>query len=132
MLADTSSSESELALDALDVGIIMLDVRGIIVGWNEWIARASNIPKEVAIGQNLLALFPDLGKTRLPAVIEDSFKVGSSSILTHTLNRLFPLRNDDGTDLLQNVIVRPVASGRSVNCLLQINDVTVSVTRERI
>ena len=84
------------------------------------------------LGQNLLALFPDLVKTRLPAVIEDSLKVGSSSILTHTLNKLLPLRNDDGTDLLHNVIVRPVASGRSVNCLLQITDVTASVTRERI
>ena len=132
MLADASTSASELALDALDVGVIVLDVRGAVVVWNEWIARACNIPKEIAVGQNLLALFPDLVKTRLPAVIEDSLKVGSSSILTHTLNRLLPLRNDDGTDLLHNVIVRPVASGRSVNCLLQITDVTASVTRERI
>ena len=132
MLADASTSASELALDALDVGVIVLDVRGAVVVWNEWIARACNIPKEIAVGQNLLALFPDLVKTRLPAVIEDTLKVSSSSILTHTLNRLLPLRNDDGTDLLHNVIVRPVASGRSVNCLLQITDVTASVARERI
>ena len=132
MLADASTSESELVLDALDVGIIMLDACGTIIAWNEWIARASNISKEIAVGQNLFTLFPDLAKTRLPAVIEDSFTVGSSSILTHTLNKLFPLRNDDGTELLQNVIVRPAASGKAVRCLLQISDVTVPVIRERI
>ncbi len=132
MLADASTFESEQPLDALDVGVIILDARGTIVGWNEWIARASNIPKEIAVGQDLLALFPDLAKTRLPPVIDDSFKVGSSSILTHTLNKLFPLRNGDGTDLLQNVIVRPITSGRSVYCLLQISDVTIPVTRERV
>src|SRR6476660_8790303 len=108
MLADASTFESARALDALDVGVIILDARGTIVGWNEWIARASNIPKDIAVGQNLLALFPDLAKTRLPPVIDASFKVGSSSILTHTLNKLLPLRNGDGTDLLQNVIVRPI------------------------
>jgi PAS domain S-box-containing protein len=71
-------------------------------------------------------------KTRLPAVVEDTLKVGTSSILTHTLNKLLPLRHDDGTDLLQNVIVRPVNSGKSVNCLLQVSDVTAPVTRERV
>ena len=70
--------------------------------------------------------------TRLPAVIEDSFQVGSSSILTHSLNTLLPLRGEDGQALLHNIIVRPISSGRSNHCLLQINDVTVSVTRERV
>ena len=34
--------------------------------------------------------------------------------------------------MLHNIVVRPLASGRATHCLLQINDVTVSVTRERV
>src|SRR4029077_14839283 len=50
----------------------------------------------------------------------------------HTLNRLLPLRGEDGRALLHNIALRPIASGGSTYCLVQVSDVTVSVTRERI
>ena len=34
--------------------------------------------------------------------------------------------------MLHNVIVRPIAAGPTQQCLLQINDVTLAVTRERV
>ena len=34
--------------------------------------------------------------------------------------------------MLHNVVVRPISSGQSAFCLLQITDVTISVTRERV
>jgi PAS domain S-box-containing protein len=42
------------------------------------------------------------------------------------------LHGEGGQALLQIVVVRPISSGRSLYCLLQVNDVTVSVTRERV
>ena len=42
------------------------------------------------------------------------------------------MRGEGGQELLHNIIVRPISSGRSSHCLLQITDVTVSVTRERV
>ena len=132
MLADVSAFEAEFAIDALDVGVVVLDAQGAVVGWNDWIVRASGISKQAALGKPLLSIFPGLQQTRLPAAINNSLQVGSSSILTHALNKLLPLHGDDGSDLLHNVVVRPVSSGRSVFCLLQISDVTVAVTRERV
>ena len=132
MLADVSAFEAEFALDALDVGVVVLDAQVTVVGWNDWIVRASGISKQAALGKSLLSIFPALQQTRLPAAINDALQVGSSSILTHTLNKLLPLHSDDGSDLLHNIVVRPVSSGRSICCLLQISDVTVSVTRERV
>jgi PAS domain S-box-containing protein len=132
MLADVSAFEAEYALDAFDVGVVVLDAQVTVVGWNDWIVRASGISKQAALGKPLLSVFPVLHQTRLPAAVNDSLQVGSSSILTHTLNKLLPLHGDDGSDLLHNIVVRPVSSGRSVCCLLQISDVTVSVTRERV
>lgn len=132
MLDNVPAFESEFALDALDVGIVVLDAQGTVVVWNDWIVGASGISKQSALGRTLFSVFPNLRGTRLPAAIDDSLQVGSSSILTHSLNKLLPLYGGDGSDLLHNVVVRPVSSGRSAYCLLQISDVTVPVTRERI
>jgi PAS domain S-box-containing protein len=118
--------------DALDVGVIVLDEKSRIVAWNDWIARFARQSKSAVLGKSFYDVFPSLHQTRLPAVIEDSFHAGSSSVLTHSLNTLLPLRGESGQELLQNLIVRPIASGEVNYCLLQVNDVTVSVTRERV
>ena len=73
-----------------------------------------------------------MADTRLPAVVEETLLVSSSSLLTHTLNKLLPLRTEDGIELLHNIVVRPASAGSPDYCLLQITDVTVSVTRERV
>jgi PAS domain S-box-containing protein len=132
MLGNGSTLAFEAVFDDLDVGVIVLDSQRTIVGWNEWIARASGISKEAALAKDLLDVFPVLRDTRLPAVVDDALQVGSSSILTHTLNKLLPLRTGEGQPLLHNIVVRPASSGQSHHCLLQITDVTVSVARERI
>jgi PAS domain S-box-containing protein len=132
MLYSASEFEYGPAFDAVDIGIIVLDRGECIVGWNEWMARVARQSTPDVLGRSLYDVFPSLRDTRLPAVIGDSFQVGSSSILTHSLNKLLPLRGEDGHELLHNVIVRPMSSGRSDFCLLQINDVTVPVMRERV
>src|SRR3954464_8413312 len=89
----------EAVFDGLDVGIIVLDDQGRVVGWNDWIASTTSIPKASAIGRTVSQIFPALRETRLPAAIDDSLRVGSSSILTHSLNRLLPLHGEDGQNL---------------------------------
>src|SRR6476646_4695414 len=118
--------------DTVDIGLVVLDNQACIVGWNEWIARVAGRPAQDVIGKTLCDVFPEVSSTRLPAVIEDSFEAGSSSILTHTLNALLPLRGEDGEPLIHNIVVRPVSSVQANYCLLQITDVTTAVTRERV
>src|SRR6185436_171495 len=132
MSNNASPAEFEAVFDALDVGIVLLDREARIVGWNEWLDRVSGHSKPAVLGKRLYDLFPELQDTRLPTSIEDAIGVGSSSVLTHSLNRLLPLRGEDGRELLHNIVVRPIFSGGSRHCLLQINDVTISVTRERV
>ncbi|HEY8670470.1 MAG TPA: PAS domain-containing protein, partial [Terriglobales bacterium] len=115
--------------DTVDIGLVVLDSRGCIVGWNEWMARVSRRPARDVLGKAFLEVFPELRQTRLPDVIDDSFLAGSSSILTHTLNALLPLQGESGEPLLHNIVVRPVSSGRTNYCLLQITDVTLAVMR---
>uniref|UniRef100_Q07KH7 histidine kinase n=1 Tax=Rhodopseudomonas palustris (strain BisA53) TaxID=316055 RepID=Q07KH7_RHOP5 len=132
MLDEVVTFEQAMVLDALDVGIVVLDDHGSIVVWNDWIARVTRLGADAVLGRQLTELFPDLRATRLPAVIDDALRIGSSSILTHSLNKLLPLRSEHGQELLHNIMVRPVWSEGARRCLLQINDVTVSVARERV
>jgi PAS domain S-box-containing protein len=118
--------------DAVDIGLVVIDSDGCVVGWNEWMARISQRPAQQVLGKSFYDIFPEAGRTRLPGVIEDAFQVGSSSILTHTLNAVLALRGEGGEPILHNIVVRPVSSGQADYCLLQITDVTVAVTRERV
>ena len=118
--------------DTVDIGLVVLDSQGCIVGWNEWMARVSRHEARDVLGKPLLEVIPEVRHTRLPDVIEDSLRAGSSSILTHTLNALLPLQGESGEPLLHNIVVRPVSSVHANYCLLQITDVTVAVTRERV
>lgn len=132
MQTDFGDFEYGPAFDAVDIGIVVLDEQRRVVGWNEWIARISGLPKETVIGWNFYDAFPTALDSRLRTGIDDCFEVGSSSILTHSLNTLLPLTSESGQPLLHNIIVRQASSPRSKFCLLQINDVTVAVTREKL
>jgi PAS domain-containing protein len=53
MLDDVSELEFGSVFDALDVGIVVLDGQGCIVGWNDWIARASRHSEQSVLGKSL-------------------------------------------------------------------------------
>ena len=122
----------ESILDAIDAGVIVIDERRNIAAWNDWIAKASDLSASSVLGRNLFEVFdsPKLG--RLKSAIADAFQFGSSSVLTHSLNTLFPLRNEPGQDLIHNLVVRPLYAEQITHCVLQITDVTAWVTRERV
>jgi PAS domain S-box-containing protein len=122
----------ESVINQLDAGVIVLDDRAAVVSWNDWIERASGVSRDAALGKTLSEVFPELSDSRLLAVIDEALRIGNSSILTHTLNKLLPLRSEDGQALLHNVVVRPAPMGETIACMVQITDVTVAVIRERV
>ena len=132
MLVNASDQVFGPVFDTVDIGLVVIDTEGCVVGWNEWMARIARLPSRDVLGRSFFDIFPDALQTRLPGVIADAFQVGSSSILTHSLNALLPLRGEGGDALLHNIVVRPVSSAQANYCLLQITDVTVAVTRERV
>ena len=80
-------------IDALDVGVVVLDSTQRVIGWNEWLTSASGVPLQQAVGKQLSEIFPDKRSARLAASISDALTLNSSSFLTYSLNRdLLPLR----------------------------------------
>ena len=132
MLGNVSDLVFGPVFNTVDIGLVVIDREGCVVGWNDWMARITRRPAQEVVSKSFYDIFPDVRGTRLPAVIADAFQVGSSSILTHTLNALLPLQGEGGDPLLHNIVVRPVFSAHANYCLLQITDVTVAVTRERV
>lgn len=131
-MPNLESPENNCVLDALDVGLIVLDEDCRIVVWNDWIASASGTPHETALSQRLHDLFPGASQTRLATAVVDALTAGTSSLLSHSLHAaVFPLKTNAGRVMTHNVTVRPLP-GRPTRCLIQVNDVTVTAERERV
>jgi PAS domain S-box-containing protein len=120
-------------LDVLDTGIIILDGDYRIRIWNVWMERASDLTQASLAGQSIWEVFPALDDTRLRGAVDDALQTGASSILTHSLHaELLPLHLPDGRPLLHNLIIRPLPSQDISGCMIQVNDITVTVARERV
>jgi PAS domain S-box-containing protein len=121
------------AFDALDSGVVVLDVDQRVVCWNYWFASASHISSERAAGKALDQLFPGRPLVRLTKSISEALTLGSSALLTYMLNRdLLPLRTRAGLPLIHNISVRPFGPRPYSHCLLQVSDVTGAAHRDRI
>jgi len=86
MLDKVTTFDFESAFNTLDVGIIVLDSRARVVGWNDWIANASQIPKLSAIGKEfdpdeLIVLYVPKLKCGLMALNQLAL-LGWTSIIT--------------------------------------------------
>ena len=44
--------------DTVDIGLVVLDSQGCIVGWNEWMARVSRHEARDVLGKPLLEVHP--------------------------------------------------------------------------
>ena len=118
--------------DSIDVGLVLLDGDRRIVGWNAWMEHASGLSGVDARGRRLDELFPD-APSRLDSAIAHALELGASSLITHSLHpTIFPLRTRAGKPLVHDISVRAVGSRPSLQCLLQVVDVTVMAGRERI
>jgi PAS domain S-box-containing protein len=125
--------ELAAAFDALDSGVVVLDCDQRVVGWNDWLATASDIPVGQAVGKTLEQLFPGRPLGRLMMSVSEALELGSSAFLTYLLNReLLPLRTRAGLPLIHNVSVRPFGQRPYTHCLLQVSDVTASAHRDRV
>ena len=120
-------------IDALDVGVVVLDRDQRVIGWNEWLASASRVSSRQAAGKTLSEIFDGRTSTRLAASISDALALNTSSFLTHSLNQdLLPLRTRAGLAMVHNVSIRPLGKSPDLRCLVQISDVTAAAHRERI
>jgi len=136
-------SKPELSIDlknffsSLNSGVIVLDMQGNILCWNQWMEKHSSVKSSKTIGKAFDEMFPELVNHRIHQVILSNIKTGLPAILSSVLNKApFPLYipNTKGKDRLQqqiNITSIEVSSTSSRYCFINITDVTASIKRER-
>jgi len=120
------------AFDAIDAGLMILGADRCILGWNQWMTRATGVPATAALGRPLDEVFGGMIGPRLSEAVTDALASGVSSVLTQSLNSaVLPLRTRDGRAMIHNVAVQPMVQAPA-RALIQITDVTIATDRDRV
>jgi diguanylate cyclase (GGDEF)-like protein len=126
-------------LGGLNTGAIVLDGERRIVLWNHWMARRTGRSADSVTGSDLLDVFPELRGRRVDAAVSQALHNNFPSLLSQSLNKApFPLYASAaaaarGERVQQAVEVTPIAvAGAARHCLIQINDVSLAVGREKL
>ncbi|SFK84843.1 PAS domain S-box protein [Methylocapsa palsarum] len=122
-----------ILFDNVDIGVALLDRNHCVVGWNAWLASATAISAEAAVGRQFEEFLPHASSKQIALAVAASLESGTSRLLTHSLHpALLPLKTDLGQEMIHDVTVCPVDGGGVRYCLVQVFDVTVAVKRERL
>jgi PAS domain S-box-containing protein len=133
MLDTTQKDLAWTLFDAVDLGVAVLDCNRRVVAWNAWLASASTISREAAIGAYFEDLFPEGSVNHISFAATASLESGTSRLLTQSLHpKLLPLKSRSGQDMIHDATVRAVDDPPNRYCLIQVFDVSVAVKRERL
>ena len=125
------------ALGRCDNGVVLLDSNQGIVFWNTWMADASDVATEQALGKNLGQVFPDAQLRRVNRAVTAALDDRQASVLSRALNpTLFPLfhraaKGKHGAAIEHQAVIKPLDTRMGRFCLVQIFDVSDAVHRER-
>ena len=124
---------------AVNVGAVVLDSERRIVLWNSWMARHSRLAAAQVLGQDLFTVYPGLRGGRVAMAIQHALYNNFPSLLSQTLNKApFALYLSEAAaardDRIQQAVeVTPISlDGLPRHCLIQVNDVSIAVARERL
>ena len=98
MLDTTQKDLAWTLFDAVDLGVAVLDCNRRVVAWNAWLASASAISREAAIGAYFEDLFPEGSVNHVSFAVTASLESGTSRLLTQSLHpKLLPLKTPLGS-----------------------------------
>lgn len=126
-------------MEAINIGLIVLDQDERVVCWNPWVENTSGISFAAAQGKRLVEIFPELEGKRTQGAVRNALRNGYASVLSQSLNKApFPFfaldpASNQPVRLQQAIHVLPlVVEGMTSHCMIQIFDVTAAVSREKI
>lgn len=116
-----------------ETGLIVLDASASIVSWNDWVGQHTQRKLSEVQQQTLSSVFPTVKNSNLERAIKQALSNKLSSVLSSVLNNnALPLTDGLGKTLQQHIIVKPLTQhNQEVYCLVQIYDVSTSVSREK-
>jgi signal transduction histidine kinase len=130
---------SDISFDAIDIiktGIIILDSDKCIIKWNQWMESYTGITRAQAIGNTLTNVFPAINNIRFLSAVDSALKNKLPAIISNVFNRsplpLFKTLNDPSTIISQAIDIIPVTWNNTNHCIIQTEDITAAVIREKV
>lgn len=129
----------EAVFNAVNLGLIVLDVDGNILLWNEWISKHSNIKPADALNHQFASVFQEPLTPGLLTAIKNALTYGLPVVLSNALHRT-PLPLYDASELSQprmrmhqSITITPIRSRLDeCCCLIQVTDASASIKREKM
>jgi len=128
--------------DALGSGLVLIDQDGRVVHWNAWMVKHSGIAAEAALGRGIEAVFGDGLSLPFKRALDNVLKHRLPVVLSNVLHRhplplyrrsQVPAEDDAPTRIPQSIMLVPIqGDGGEHLCLIQINDTSMFVKRERV
>jgi diguanylate cyclase (GGDEF)-like protein len=119
-----------LAIDKVNLGIIIIDQEFNIVLWNSWLIRWTGYSAEAMIGKNLLEVYPRFASKTYLDILNNALCKGQSRFCSGALHNTFiPPAEDVQYNVRQNMLVEPIYDGGNTYVLIQITDMTGHYTR---
>ena len=126
-------------MSTLKIGAVVLNSQQQITLWNTWMEKHSGHALSAVMGRNLFDLFPELRKSRILPGVQQALQFNLPSLLSQTLNKapfaLYSTPADEARQIRmqQAVAIIPLkVPGLARHCLIQINDVSAAVAREKL
>ena len=121
-------------LDALTIGVFVVDEKLVLTRWNPWLEQHSGISEKQAVGKSLDTLMDIKSLPRLNEAITSALTMGLPSFLSATLNgSVMPLKNPvSGQPVIQSIYVHPLTLDDGAGCLVQVLDETRNHRKEQL
>lgn len=126
-------------VDAVDVGLAVLDRDLRIRHWNRWLQLHCAIPPDQIIGRHICDVFPNVNRPRFLNNCKAVFAFGNSCVFSQKLHRyLFPFKpaspfESDFEYMQQNCNMGPLSNEKGVvdYLFIAVHDVTETVSFEQ-
>lgn len=137
-MTDISQKLSMRVIDALNLGVIVVDFDERIVIWNQWMTRSSGKEFSDVIGQRLFDVMNIAEQTRLVEAVRCALDMRQHQVLSQSLNRSpLPLFVRNGRRLTeerlqQSIQVAPLMMDEGDYAMIQVHAINSSIARERV
>ncbi|MGI0487268.1 ATP-binding protein [Pantanalinema rosaneae CENA516] len=116
-----------MALDAIPMGVCVLQNDGIVLFWNAFLELWTGIARTQVVGHSIASYFPHFAEPKYRDRLNRTFHQGRRVVFSAQFHpHLIPCRLANGTFQIQRSIIEPIrrTDGTGFNALLSIQDVT--------
>lgn len=127
------NSISDVILDNLHIGVVVLDEQLNIVSWNNWMENLTQKKKEDVLGVRLGYLYPVFEKKLYQQILLDTILSHQKMFCSAALHPVFfppgDSHNNNGENIQQNLYIEPINYNYQSFALLQVFDATTQRKR---